>query len=77
MKKLKYVDTRPIYLPALQFHPSGVGLPSGSNEIQVTDGEATHLLKIRNGSKQCFIESGSVKKEEVKKEEPKKMDLED
>lgn len=54
--KLKYVDTRPIYLPALVHYPGGVALPSGSNEINVTDGEAKNLLKIKNGEKNVFQE---------------------
>jgi len=53
--KLKYVDIRPIFFPSLKKHPGGVILPNGDNIIEVTDGEAKHLLKQMNGKKPCYV----------------------
>lgn len=69
MKKIKYVDYRPIVIPYLKFHRGGVTLPSGDNILKVSDSEAKYLLKMKNGSKLCFIEFKEKKETEQIKSE--------
>ena len=54
MVTLKYLDHRKIFFPKLTFYKKGLNLPSESNIIKVTEGEAKTLLKLKNGSKFCY-----------------------
>ena len=65
--KIKYIDWRPLVIPYLKYHSGGVTLPSGDNILKVSDSEGRHLLKKKNGQKECFIEI-KKKKEEIKEE---------
>lgn len=66
--KIKYVDHRPIVIPYLKFHRGGLTLPSGDNIIKVSESEFKYFMKMKNGSKQCFIEIKDKAKEENKNE---------
>lgn len=63
--KIKYIDKRPIYFPRLFYYPGGLTLPSGNNEIKVTDKEWKFLKLEKNGNKFCYQE---IKNKPVKKE---------
>lgn len=67
--KIKYVDYRPLTIPYLFYHRGGVALPSGDNILKVTDSEARHLLKKRNGKTICFIEMKEPEKIDKQEEE--------
>jgi hypothetical protein len=62
--KIKYVDVRPLTIPYLKYHRGGVNLPSGDNELKVSESEFRNLMKMRNGQNKCFEEI--KKKVEVK-----------
>ena len=67
--KLRYLDKRPIFHTNLKFYQGGVALPSESNIIKVTEGEAQNLLRLKNGSQPCY--------EIVEEEKPKKKEVEE
>ena len=52
--QLKYVDHRPIFLPRLTNYRNGLTLPNKDNIVEVTEKEKRHLLKQKNGDKNCF-----------------------
>ena len=54
--KVKYCDHRPLYFPKLASYPGGVVLPNKENVIEVTAKEAKTLLRMTNGTKNCFEE---------------------
>ena len=53
---VKYVDKRPIYFPKLANYPGGLTLPSGNNEIQLTEKEWKFIKLEKNGNKFCYRE---------------------
>jgi topoisomerase IA-like protein len=65
--KIKYIDSRPLTIPYLEFHKLGVDLPSGDNILKVNESEARHLLKTKNGENPCFelIKEKKVKEDET------------
>lgn len=68
--KLKYIDYRGITIPHLTHYKLGLSLPSGDNIIKVTESEARHLLKVRNGENPCWELIPEVKpKDELKAED--------
>jgi hypothetical protein len=54
MKQLKYIDTRPIKMNLK--HGGWIALPNSKtgNILNVTDAEASALLKRTNGTLPCF-----------------------
>jgi len=63
--QLKYVDHRPIFLPKLTHYRNGLTLPNESNIVEVTEKEKRHLLKHRNGDKNCFEEIKPIRQRVV------------
>jgi topoisomerase IA-like protein len=73
MPKIKYIDYRKITIPYLKNHRLGVDLPSGDNILNVTDSEARHLMKMKNGTNDCWelIRERQTRKDEIKVDEVK------
>jgi topoisomerase IA-like protein len=68
--QLKYVDYRPMFLPRLTHYRNGITLPNETNIIEVTDKEAHHLLKHKNGNKNCYEKIEPKRpRQEVKEQE--------
>ena len=72
MTRLKYIDTREIYIPRLKHYKGGVSLPNGKdNVIEVSETEKVWLLKQKNGNNPCFeeFEKRTISREKTIKEE--------
>ena len=56
MVKVRYLDHRPIFFVKLRAYPGGVSLKRKGDDLKVTEGELSNLLKMKNGTMNCFEE---------------------
>ncbi len=66
MRKIKFVDKRPLRFPKLTYYPNGC-VPKVGDILTVTDNEAKKLLAKKNGTVPMFEE---VKASRIRKEDP-------